>query len=446
MSTATRYWCELAWLGGERAEAGVTVELDGDRIASVEPGSAAPPPDATRLRGLTVPGLANAHSHAFQRALRGRVQRGGGSFWTWREDMYALAGRLDPDAYLRLARATFAEMALAGVTAVGEFHYVHHAPDGRPYDDPNEMGRAVVRAAAEAGIRITLIDACYLHGGIGEPPAGAQRRFCDADAAAWAERAGALADREDMRVAAAIHSVRAVDPESAEQVVAWAAARGTPLHAHVSEQPEEDRACLEAYGRRPLALLRDAGALELPFTAVHGTHFDADEAALLGEAGGWCCLCPTTERDLGDGIGPALALARAGTRLCLGSDSQAVIDPFEEARALELDERLSRGERGLHSTVELLRAASEHGHACLGWPDAGRIEPGARADLVTVGLDGVRLAGTAPETALEALVFAAGAGDVTRVIAGGREIVRDGAHVRLDVARELDQAIRELTK
>ena len=166
---------------------------------------------------------------------------------------------------------------------------------------------------------------------------------------------------------------------------------------------------------------------------------------MLGEAGGWCCLCPTTERDLGDGIGPALALARAGTRLCLGSDSQAVIDPFEEARALELDERLARGERGLHSTVELLRAASEHGHACLGWPDAGRIEPGARADLVTVGLDGVRLAGTAPETALEALVFAAGAGDVTRVIAGGREIVRDGAHVRLDVARELDRAIRELT-
>ena len=231
-------------------------------------GSAAPPPDATRLHGLTVPGLANAHSHAFQRALRGRAQRGGGSFWTWREDMYALAGRLDPDGYLRLARATFAEMALAGVTAVGEFHYVHHAPGRAPLRrSRTRWVTRVARAAAEAGIRITLIDACYLHGGIGEPPAGAQRRFCDADAAAWAERAGALADREDMRVAAAIHSVRAVDPESAEQVVAWAAARGTPLHAHVSEQPEEDRACLEAYGRRPLALLRDAGALEL---RLHG--------------------------------------------------------------------------------------------------------------------------------------------------------------------------------
>ncbi len=190
------YWCELAWLGGDRAEAGVAIELDGERIAAVEPGVAAPPPGTSRLDGLTLPGFANAHSHAFHRALRGRVQRRGGSFWTWREDMYAIAARIDPDTYLRLARATFAEMALAGITAVGEFHYLHHQPGGRPYADPNEIGRVLIAAAREAGIRITLLDTCYLDGGIGQPLNEVQRRFADADVAAWAERAADLSGSE----------------------------------------------------------------------------------------------------------------------------------------------------------------------------------------------------------------------------------------------------------
>jgi cytosine/adenosine deaminase-related metal-dependent hydrolase len=170
----TAHWCELAWLGGERAESGVVVEVEDGRIAAVTGGAAGPPTGARRLDGLTLPGLANSHSHAFQRALRGRTQRGGGSFWTWREQMYRLAERLDPDSYLALARATYAEMALAGVTAVGEFHYLHHGLDGVPYGDANEMGRTLIAAAADAGVRITLIDACYLHGGIGEPAVGAQ--------------------------------------------------------------------------------------------------------------------------------------------------------------------------------------------------------------------------------------------------------------------------------
>jgi formiminoglutamate deiminase len=442
LSAGSRWWCELAWLGAERAEPGVLVEADGERIRSVERSVSGPPAGATRLDGLTVPGLANSHSHAFQRALRGRAQRGGGSFWTWRDEMYAVAERLDPDSYAKLARATFAEMALAGVTAVGEFHYLHHASGGDSYDDPNEMGRVLRRAAAEAGIRITLIDACYLHGGIDRPPSGAQRRFCDRDAEAWAERVDAFGPDEGMRLGAAIHSVRAVDPESAAAVAEWATARGAPLHAHVSEQPDEDRDCVEAYGQRPLGLLAHAGALHASFTAVHGTHLEPAEVEALGAAGGWCCVCPTTERDLGDGIGPGRELTRAGARLCLGSDSHAVIDLLEEARALELDERLATGERGVHATAALLRAATEHGHACLGWPDAGRIEAGARADLVNVSLDGVRLAGTEPETALEALVFAGAAGDVRRVIVAGREVVRDGAHVDIDVPRELDRTIR----
>ncbi|MET0128385.1 MAG: amidohydrolase family protein, partial [Solirubrobacterales bacterium] len=229
------YWCELAWLGGERAEPGVAIEVEAGRFASVTAGVAAPGADARRLVGLTLPGFANAHSHAFHRALRGRVQRRGGSFWTWRDDMYALAARLDPDSYRRLARATFAEMALAGVTAVGEFHYLHHGPGGEPYADPNEIGAALLDAAREAGIRITLLDTCYLRGGIDEPLNEVQRRFADADANAWAERADALADGDGIRIGAAIHSVRAVDPGSAATVAAWAVEHGRPLHAHVSE-------------------------------------------------------------------------------------------------------------------------------------------------------------------------------------------------------------------
>jgi formiminoglutamate deiminase len=439
----TSYWCELAWLGGEAAESGVLVQVDGERIASVEAGVVAPA-EATRLDGLTLPGLANAHSHAFQRALRGRAQRAGGSFWTWREDMYAVAARIDPQNYFRLARATFAEMALAGITAVGEFHYLHHAPGGAPYADPNEIGAAMIAAASEAGIRITLLDACYLHGGIGESLNEVQRRFADADADAWAARASALSATDGARIGAAIHSVRAVDPASAASVAAWAGGHRCPLHAHVSEQPAENVACLDAYGETPVAVLERAGALAANFTAVHATHLTGADIAALAGSGGHCCFCPTTERDLADGIGPARELADAGASLALGSDSHAVIDQFEEARALELDERLATGERGRHGAAALLRAATAGGHAALGWGDAGAIEPGAHADLVTVGLDGVRLAGTTAETAPEAAVFAASAADIDRVICGGREIVRDGAHVELDVAAELRGSIAEV--
>jgi formiminoglutamate deiminase len=436
----SQLWCELAWLGGERAEPGVLVELNGERIGAVESG-VAPPSGATRLEGLTIPGLANAHSHAFQRALRGRTQAERGSFWSWREQMYSAAAGLDPDTYLALARATYAEMALAGITAVGEFHYLHHGSDGMPYDDPNAMGEALIEAAAAAGIRITLLDACYLHGGIGSEPEGVQRRFRDPGAEAWALRADRLAERPAVRLGAAIHSVRAVDPEAAATVAAWAGERSRPLHAHVSEQRAENEACLAAYGRTPTAVLEEAGALRASFTAVHATHLADGDLALLGKSGCVCCLCPTTERDLADGVAPAQRLAEAGARLALGSDSHAVIDILEEARAVELDERLATGERGRHRPADLLRAATEHGHASLGWTEAGRIEPGALADLATIGLDTVRLAGAEPEHAIASLVFAGSAADVRQVIVGGRFVVSDGAHVSLDVARELEDAI-----
>jgi formiminoglutamate deiminase len=431
-----KLWCELAWLGGERADPGVLVETDGDRIDRVSAGVEAPG-DAERLAGLTLPGLANAHSHAFQRALRGRTHRGSGSFWTWREQMYELAGSLDPDSYLALARATFGEMALAGVTLVGEFHYMHHGPGGTPYGDANAMGHAVLRAAEEAGLRITLLDACYLHGGFGEEPDEVQRRFSDGGADAWAQRVSALSGGAGARIGAAIHSVRAVDPEAAAIVSAWAADQAAPLHAHVSEQPAENEGCLEAYGRSPTGVLAEAGALDERFTAVHATHVTDVDVTLLGDAGATCCLCPTTERDLADGIGPARRMRDAGAALALGSDSHAVIDLLEEARAMELDERLATGVRGNHSAADLLAAATTGGYASLGWPHGGRIAEGGVADLVTVSLDGVRLAGTHAEDALAAVVFAGGACDVRHVMVGGRLVVRDGAHVTIDVPREL---------
>jgi formiminoglutamate deiminase len=445
----SRLWAELAWLGDPAGavQRGVLVAVEAGRFAAVTAGVAAPPPDARRLAGLTLPGLANVHSHAFHRALRGRTHGGRGTFWTWREQMYAVAAHLDPDSYLALARAVYAEMALAGVTAVGEFHYLHHAPGGTPYADPNAMGAALVRAAAEAGIRITLLDTCYLAGGVGRPLAGPQTRFGDGDAARWAERVSAFRpDGGHARVGAALHSVRGVPAEQMPDVVAWASGRAAPLHVHLSEQRAENADCLGRYGRTPTQVLADAGALGPRTTTVHATHLTGADVALLGGARAGVCACPTTERDLADGIGPFRALADAGSPLSLGSDSHAVIDLFEEARAVELDERLRTERRGHWTAGELLHAATAAGHAAIGWPDAGRISPGAPADLVTVGLDSVGLAGAQPHDAVAAVVFAATAADVRNVTVGGREVVRDGRHLLLpDVAAALATAIAVAT-
>ncbi len=441
-----RAWhAELAWLGPERGVAErVLVEVEGERIAAVTEG-VDPPAGATRLAGITVPGLANGHSHAFHRALRGRTHRGRGDFWSWRDLMYQVAAVLDPDRYLELATATYAEMALAGITAVGEFHYLHHDPAGRPYADPNRMGEALAEAAGRAGIRLTLLDTCYLRAGLdGRPLAGVQVRFGDGDADRWAERAGALHDRPGLRVGAAVHSVRAVDPAAMATVAAWAAARDAPLHLHLSEQRAENEACLAATGRTPAALASSAGVLGPRTTAVHATHLTGEDVARLGATGTTACFCPTTERDLADGIGPARALADAGSPLCLGSDSHAVIDLFEEARAVELDERLATERRGHHRPADLLAAATGSGMDALGW-DAGRLAPGRLADLVTVRLDSVRLAGARPADAVDHLVFAATAADVTSVVASGRQVVADGHHLLVgDVAAALGRAIAAL--
>lgn len=441
------YWCEWAWTGaGEKAEHGVLVAVDEGRVTDVrrEP---APTAGAGVLPGLTLPGLANAHSHAFHRALRGRTHTGGGSFWTWRETMYRVAERLDPDSYRRLARAVFAEMALAGVTGVGEFHYVHHGPGGRRYGDPNAMGHALTTAAAEAGIRITLLDACYLAGGWGQdgrhvPLSGPQLRFGDGDVQAWGERvADFRPEGEHARVGVAAHSVRAVPVEDLPEVVGFAEADRLPLHVHVSEQPAENDACLAVHGRTPTRLLAEAGALTERTTLVHATHLTDTDVADIRRSGATVCLCPTTERDLADGLPRTGDLLPAP--LSLGTDQHVGVDLFEEARGVESHERLRTLRRGTLSPGALSRAATAH--PSLGWSDAGALFPGARADLVNVPLEGTRLAGTDPAHALDAVLFAATAGDVRHVMVDGGWIVRDGVHLLVpDTARELDTVIKEL--
>jgi formiminoglutamate deiminase len=454
----TRRWhAGLAWLPGVGVRRDVLIEADGDRFTAVTPDvpRADLPAGTTALAGLTVPGLANAHSHAFHRGLRGAVQTDQGTFWTWREQMYRLAAGLDPDRYYALARAVYAEMALAGVTCVGEFHYVHHGPDGVPYADPNEMTWTLLRAAADAGLRITLLDTCYLAAGLNpdgstRPLAGVQLRFGDGDAARWAERVAALdAGPHGLlgpgaRLGAAIHSVRAVPANQMPDVVSWAHQTAAPLHAHLSEQPAENQDAEAAYGQTPAKVLYEAGGLGPRSTMVHATHLTAADIELLGATQTTCCFCPTTEADLADGIGPARALASAGAPLSLGSDSQAVIDLLTEARWLDWSQRLATGQRVHFSPADLARAATFAGHACLGWADAGEITPGALADLVTVDLDSPRLAAPdAAGAALDRVIYAATAADVRHVVTGGRDVVRDGRHLLVgDVAAELSATIR----
>jgi cytosine/adenosine deaminase-related metal-dependent hydrolase len=465
-----RWFASQAWLPGQGVRRDVLIEAEGDRFRAVTPG--AEPSTAEYLPGLTLPGFANAHSHAFHRALRGSTQVGKGTFWTWRERMYQVAERLDPDSYLALARAVYAEMTLAGVTCVGEFHYLHHRGDGRPYDDPNAMGRALIQAAADAGLRMTLLDACYLSGGLAPmaptaptaptapetpaaparaprmlPLAGPQLRFGDGNAARWAARVTGLGPDEHgmitphVRAGAAIHSVRAVPRNQMHPVVAWAHRFGAPLHVHMSEQLAENEACQALHGVSPARLLYDADVLGPRTTVVHATHITPDDLELLGGCRSYACLCPTTERDLADGLAPACALSAAGCTLTLGSDSHAVIDMFEEARGVEYAERLARRSRGHLTAESLLKAATYHGHTSLGWPDAGEIAPGARADLVTLSLDTIRTAGQ--DHPLESAVFAATAADIRNVVINGKDIVRDGTHLLIpDPPAELSRSIR----
>ena len=406
MNGSGLWLAEQAWLGRPAKE--VLIEVESGRIKSVVEGVTSRPGVET-LGGWTIPGLANVHSHAFQRTLRGEVESGAGDFWAWRREMYRHT-EWDRDGYYKYSRLVFQEMLEAGITAVGEFHYLH--------EHGNELGEALIQAADDVGLRITLLDACYLRGGLGGKPLDdAQRAFSDGDAESWVKRVDELKDTEGARIGAAIHSVRAVDPRSMRTVAAWARKRGAPLHIHLAEQPAEAEECKNVEGCTPAELLEREGILGPDLTAVHAIHVDERDISMLGSKRVTVCACPTTERDLGDRVGPLRALADAGCPIAVGSDSNAVIDILEEARALELDQRRATGRRVLHQPEELLSAATVSGMRALGW-NAGELKPGMLADFIT--LDSAKVAGRTLDPAY--LIYGCSAGDVTNVVVGGRTV------------------------
>ena len=424
-------WCERAVRDGQ-VESGVRLSVDSAGIvAAVETGTQPRPGDLV-LNGVIFPAASNAHSHAFHRALRGRTHTGGAdSLWSWRQGMYRAAGALTPELYEELATAVYAEMAAAGYTSVAEFHYVHHRPDGSPYPG-HAMELALGRAAQAAGIRLTLLDTCYLAGGFGEPLTESQLRFSDGSAGAWLDRLKGLRhtfeaefDPAYVTVGAALHSVRAV-PEDALQAIAAGLDPDLPLHIHLSEQPAENQDCLAATGLTPVQLLHRYGLLGPRLTAVHATHLTPEDVALLGNAGATVAMCPSTEADLADGIGPAAALADAGARIALGSDQHAVVDPWLEMRALEHGERLASGVRGRFTPAALHQAVSDAGAAAQGRRAPG-FAPGSSCDLMAVDPHTTRTAGADPAQ----LALAATAQDVTAVVVGGKLTAERGRHLRL---------------
>ena len=358
---------------------------------------------------------------------------GAGNFWTWREQMYAAAAGLTPAAYQQLATAVFAEMVVNGYSAVGEFHYLHHDANGLPYagEEAHGMELALARAAQAAGIRLVLLDTCYLQGGL-DSAGGVlelnqtQRRFSDGDVSGWLARhqalGAALADLDAgqglLSLGAAIHSVRAVSPVELGQIAAGLDP-ALPLHVHLSEQPVENASCQAAYGLSPTQLLQRTGLLGPRLSAVHATHLTAEDIAALGAAGAGIVICPTTEADLGDGIGPARELADAGAVLCLGSDQHAVLDPYLEQRGLEYGERLRSGERGRFAPAEISAAAREGGLRSLGLKD--------NADHLLVRTGSARTIGS--RTAQ--LPLTATAADIAEVHINGTLVASDGIHTTL---------------
>ena len=401
----TAFHCAQALVGGEFVR-GVRIEADGDAVTAVDVRADAQPGDV-RLTTV-VPGFENAHSHAFHRTLRGRTHADGGDFWQWRTRMYAEAAALTPDGYRELATRVFTEMRDAGYTSVSEFHYVHHRPDGTPYP-AHDMEVGLAEAAAAAGIRLVLLDTLYLRGGVGAPLADEQRRFGDGDVHTWLDRwralREALAPYPLTTLGAAVHSVRAVEPADLSAVAAGLPA-DVPLHVHVSEQPAENEQCLAAHGITPTGLLAAHGLVTARLSAVHATHLTELDIRLLGTAGATIVMCPTTEADLGDGIGPAPELLAAGARLAIGSDQNATIDPWEETARLELDQRLRVQRRGIFTPAQLWQAGSGS--------DGFRV--GRPFDAVEVDLDTPRTAGADPMQ----LPLVARSGDVTATIVAGR--------------------------
>jgi formimidoylglutamate deiminase len=451
---------DLLYAGG-RFRRGLALVCGADgRVVSVERvEELSEQSNAVRLRGRALlPGMVNAHSHAFQRVIRGRTEYRGrsaaDSFWTWREMMYAAAARLTPEDVYDASRMAFMEMALAGITAVGEFHYLHRTPEGGEYDDPNLLALEVVRAARDVGLSIALLRVAYARAGYMKEPDPRQRRFIEPDFQTFHRHADALAralegDRHAW-VGVAPHSVRAVPVEYLRGLRAYAYMHHLPLHMHVAEQPAEVEACVAETGRTPVALLADEGALSPRFTGVHAVHVTPGEVEMLAQARASVCACPTTERNLGDGVVPADSLFDAGVRVSLGTDSHTQIDLLEDARGLEYHLRLKTLRRNVLApagvgdesagegapevaalAARLFDCATRAGAESIG-AHAGEFEPGRAADFFTVDLDDPTIAGAGAEDLLPAIVFSLSRAAVRETAVGGRLVVEAGRHPAQD--------------
>jgi formimidoylglutamate deiminase len=411
-----------------------------------------------------LPGLVNSHSHSFQRVIRARTEYRTkavtDTFWTWREAMYHAALRLSPEDIYVAAKMAFLEMALSGITAAGEFHYLHHAADGTPYEDRNLLAKQVLRAAAEVGIKIALLRTAYVRAGWRKEPDPGQARFITPSAQDFIDDTDALDEFVRRQcpqgrawLGVAPHSIRAVPLEYLIEVAGYARTRRFPIHMHVAEQTAEVDACLGEYDARPVAFLDQNGILGSNFTAVHAIHIDYDEIARLARHGVTVCACPTTERNLGDGIVPAGELEAAGVQISLGSDSNIQIDILEDARQLEYNLRLSKRERAILSTTTpereslaggLFKAATKTGAASIG-AAGGNLEVGQAADFFTVDLNDVSLAGADCESLLSHIVFALERTAVRGVFVDGEPIIDEGRHAhREQIIQEFAELQRRL--
>ncbi|HET8782923.1 MAG TPA: formimidoylglutamate deiminase [Pyrinomonadaceae bacterium] len=394
---------------------------------------------ATRLEGRAMlPGLVNAHSHAFQRIIRGRTeyrsQSATDSFWTWREQMYAAATTLGPEEIYNVSRMAFLEMAMTGITAVGEFHYLHHSPDGSPYSNPNLLAHEVIRAANNVGIRIALLRVAYARSGFNTEPNPRQVRFIEASPDTYLTHLDQLLASVDTKdgmawVGLAPHSVRAVPLDYLKTVIGFANEKKLPVHMHVAEQPAEVEACIEEYGRSPVALLDTEALLSERFTAVHAIHVTPKAVAALARSGAGVCACPTTERNLGDGVVPTDLYFQSNVPISLGTDSQIQIDLLEDARELEYHLRLQKMERNVLApnagpsalAARLFECATVNGAKAIGF-NGGKLEVGAPADFFTVDLNDLSIAGALPDNLLANIVFSLSRTAIRDVVVNAKQI------------------------
>lgn len=413
-------------------------------------------------RRLVIPGLVNAHSHTFQRAIRGRTEFRAAAepdtFWTWREKMYSAASRMEPDEIYETARMAFLEMVLSGITTVGEFHYLHHQADGRPYSDRNLLAKLIVQAARDIGIRLALLRTAYRRAGFKKPANPGQARFITPESDDFIQDTEALSDwvqRErlanSVSIGVAPHSLRAVPIEYLRAVADYAKGHGIPLHMHIAEQPAEIEQCRAEYGRSPVELLHEGEIMGERFTAIHAIHISEAEARLLAHSKSCVCACPTSERNLADGAVPAHWLLQESGRISLGSDSQIQIDLFEDARLIEyhlrmikLERVLLASEKGRDLTQRLLAMTTEEGAHSLCVP-VGELAIGRPADFVSIDLDDPSIAGGEPDALLEQLLFSIERTAVKEVFVQGKAIVQEGQHCdQTDIVHKFAKLQRRL--